>query len=351
MFAALGPVRLYEPPLPPRAQLRRAEVLLVRSVTRVDAELLKGTDVRIVGTATAGVDHIDQQALHAAGIRTFSAAGCNARAVAEYTLAALCALSARLGRELSKTRAGIIGCGRIGSRVAAWLGILGVRCIRNDPPLAALPSRVQYASLEEALQADVVSLHVPYTTSGAYPTHHLLGTSQLAQIPAGAILVNTSRGGVIDETALLAHLQRNRLHAIIDTWQNEPDIDRDLAAHADLATPHIAGYTQFAKERATRILYRQVRGQVEEPDPPPVQTHPLDCPQGSPPCATIRAACDLQPTARALQALALESGADLAEGFAALRTRYPLRREFPEYHLPGTTPLHRLGFAPVAAAC
>lgn len=343
-------MRLYEPPIPSRAQLRRAEVLLVRSVTRVDTELLKGTGVRIVGTATSGVDHIDQQALHEAGIRTFSAAGCNARAVAEYTLAALCALSARLGRELSKARAGIIGCGRIGSRVAAWLGILGVSCIRNDPPLAVLPSRVKYASLEETLRADIVSLHVPYTTSGAHPTHHLLGTSQLEQVPAGTILVNTSRGGVIDETALLAHLQRNRLHAIIDTWQNEPDINRDLVARADLATPHIAGYTRLARERATRILYQQVCGQEEEPDPPPAQMYPLDCPQGSSPCTAICVACGLRPAARDLQALALEPGADLAEGFAELRSRYPLRREFPEYYLPGTTPLHQLGFAPASSA-
>ena len=337
-------MQLYEAPQPPHAELNRAELLLVRSVTRVDARLLKGTAVRIVGTASAGVDHIDQRALRAAGIRVLSAPGCNARAVAEYTLAALCALSARLGRELSGMRAGIIGCGRIGARLAAWLGILGVHCIRNDPPLAEQHPQAGYAPLEEALQADIVSLHVPYTTAGTYPTHHLIGAAQLEQAPAGAILVNTSRGGVMDERALVARLRQHSLHAIIDTWQDEPAINRELAVHADLATPHIAGYSQRARERATCMLYQQVCGLAEAPDLPRAQ--PLHYLRSAPPCAAVLAACDPRPTAEALRALALDPTTDLAAGFATLRTQYSLRREFPEYHLPGATPLHRLGFTP-----
>ncbi len=306
---------------------------------------MRGSAVHTVGTATVGTDHIHCSALRAADIRILSAPGCNARAVAEYTLAALCMLAQRLHLELAGMRAGIIGCGRIGGRVAEWLGLLGVECICNDPPLAARHPDRRFAPLAEALAADIVSLHVPYTEVGPYATRQLVGRRQLQQLRPGAILINTARGGIIDDTALLERLQHTDLHTILDVWQGEPMINQELLSRTTLATPHIAGYSRRGRERATQMLYQQLCG--EPPAAAPEHTRPLPKPSGQSPLAdTIINACELQTITAAMRALARPG--EVAARYTRLRKQYPLRREFPEYHLDWDTdalPLSQLGFA------
>ena len=201
-FAALGelcvvPGRDWTPEI-----ARDADLLLVRSVTRVDAALLAGSRVRFVGTATSGVDHIDLEYLSHKGIAFAAAPGSNATAVAEYVLSALLALVQERGVSLTGMTAGIIGCGQVGARVTDLLGALGIECIINDPPLQERTGDAKYRTLDDALSAHVVSLHVPLTASGSHPTVNLIGLDELTRMRNDAILINTARGGVVERAGI-----------------------------------------------------------------------------------------------------------------------------------------------------
>ncbi|MGH8507359.1 MAG: 4-phosphoerythronate dehydrogenase [Gammaproteobacteria bacterium] len=256
-FTALGdlcvvPGRDWTPEI-----VRDADLLLVRSVTRVDAALLEGSRVRFVGTATSGVDHIDLEYLSHKGIAFAAAPGSNATAVAEYVLSAILVLVQERGDALAGMTAGIIGCGQVGARVSGLLGALGVECIIHDPPLQERTGEATFRPLDDALSAHVVSLHVPLTASGSHPTVSLIGPEELARMRDDVILINTARGGVLDEPALRDRLARRPgMAAMIDCWQNEPDIDTELLQRVAIGTPHIAGYSDDAKLRATEMLYR-----------------------------------------------------------------------------------------------
>lgn len=240
------------------ADVQEADVLLVRSITRVDASLLAGSRVRFVGSATIGTDHLDTAWLDAQGIAWANAPGCNAEAVAEYVLASLLVLGERDGVPLGNRTVGIIGAGHVGSALAGKLAALGVRFCLNDPPLAQTGRDPRaFVGLDEALACDVVTLHVPLTREGAWPTHHLIDDTRLRQLKPGAILLNASRGGVVDNAALQAHLAGGAaLSAVLDVWEGEPAIRRELALRVALATPHIAGYSLDGKLRGTRLIYR-----------------------------------------------------------------------------------------------
>ncbi|MGH8120583.1 MAG: 4-phosphoerythronate dehydrogenase, partial [Gammaproteobacteria bacterium] len=239
-------------------QVRDADVLLVRSVTRIDAELLSGSTVRFVASATSGIDHVDVDYLQRAGIVFTHAPGCNAEAVVEYVLSSLFVLALQLQFRLADKIVGIIGCGQVGTRLARALTALGVRYLLNDPPLSEIVGGNQYSDLEEVLQADIITLHVPLTDAGRYPTRHLVNEQFLGQLKPGAILINTSRGGVVDESALRQILRQNHCPVVLDVWENEPDIDRELLAAVAIGTPHIAGYTIDARLRATEMIYHRL---------------------------------------------------------------------------------------------
>jgi erythronate-4-phosphate dehydrogenase len=238
-FEAFGEVVV----LPGRAitaeAVREAEVLLVRSVTPVNESLLAGSRVRFVATATIGTDHVDSGYLARRGIGFASAAGCNANAVAEYVVAALLELAQRHRYRLRDRTLGVIGVGNVGSRVVRYARALGMRVLRNDPPLGLL---------EPALQADIVTLHVPLDAT----TRHMLGWENLR----GFTLINTARGAVVDNAALLKALDANRIAAaVLDVWENEPQVMPELLDVVDLGTPHIAGYSWDGKINGTRMIY------------------------------------------------------------------------------------------------
>jgi erythronate-4-phosphate dehydrogenase len=238
-------------------QLRAADMLLVRSVTRVNAELLEGTPVRFVATATSGVDHVDTDYLRARSIEFADAPGSNAESVADYVIAAVLLRLAAEERRAEGLTVGIIGCGQVGSRVAQKCDALGMCCVLNDPPLQDATGDPRYVDIDAALDADVVTLHVPLTDGGQYPTRHLIDTTRLQRMRPDALLINTARGGVVDESALLRHLYaRSAMQAVIDCWENEPGISRKLLARAVLATAHIAGYSYDGKLRATEMIYQ-----------------------------------------------------------------------------------------------
>lgn len=244
-----------------REDIGDAEVLLVRSVTRVDADLLSGSRVRFVGTATIGTDHLDTKWLESQGITWASAPGCNADAAAQYTLGMIMLSGQRLGRKLADQRVAIVGHGNVGSRLHRLLTTLGAAVTVYDPPLqetgglAGLEPGVRVDRLDDALAADIVSLHVPFTRSGPWATAGMIGAEQLAGLADGALLVNTARGGVVDGMALREALGTGRIHAALDVWPEEPLIDPALLDLVTVATPHVAGFSVEGKQRGTRMIF------------------------------------------------------------------------------------------------
>lgn len=256
-FAEFGEVRLVNGRDCCPAAVADADVLLVRSVTPVHAQLLDGSPVRFVGTATSGTDHLDIEYLQSSGIAVASALGSNANSVAEYIVSAILALAQQRERRIKTLTVGIVGCGHVGRAVSRKLQALGAHCILNDPPLKDQTGDVRYRELTELLRADVISLHVPLTIGGRHATRHLIGDPFLSHLNPDAVIINTARGGVVDEHALLRRLSIYRsMGTVIDCWAGEPNINQELLARADLATAHIAGHSYSAKLQATEMLYR-----------------------------------------------------------------------------------------------
>ena len=255
-FSHLGSVTLLPGRAMTREALREAHALIVRSVTKVDATLLADTNVQFVGTATTGVEHIDREYLAARDIGFAAALGCNANAVAAYVLTALLVTAHAKGLVLSGKTLGIIGVGRIGSLVAAKVPALGMQTLLHDPPLARATGDQRYRPLAEILRADFMTLHVPLTLDGPDATFHLIGEGELAHMAPSSILINTARGEVVDNAALLEALTGETLEgAVMDVWEREPAIDWNLLNHVTLGTPHVAGYSSDAKINGTVMMY------------------------------------------------------------------------------------------------
>lgn len=238
-----------------REVVRGAEILLVRSVTPVGPELLEGSSVRFVGTATIGMDHVDVAWLTENGIGFARAPGCNAESVAEYVVAALLELAGRRELVLQDLTIGVVGVGNVGSRVIRHAEALGLKYLANDPPKQRAMGGGYFRPLEEVLAgADIVSLHVPLTTEGEDATFHLVDHEFLSRMKPGGVLINTSRGKVVDEKSLRA--DAGKLGGIVlDVWDNEPSISQETLRIADIATPHIAGYSYDGKVRGTGAVH------------------------------------------------------------------------------------------------
>ncbi|MGL6162618.1 4-phosphoerythronate dehydrogenase [Microbulbifer sp.] len=238
-----------------RGQLKDADILLVRSVTRVDEALLADTPVRFVGSCTIGTDHLDTDWLEARGIAWSAAPGCNANSVVEYVFCALAALGVDWAPRLNNKegrRFGIVGCGNVGGLLQRRLRALGIPCAVYDP---WLPDNPDSADLETVLRQEVICLHAPLVKGGPHPSLHLIGAEQLAQIGQGAVLISAGRGAVVDNRALLRELRRGkRIRTVLDVWENEPDIDTELLELVDIGTPHIAGYSLDGKLAGTRMV-------------------------------------------------------------------------------------------------
>ncbi|VXC32702.1 Erythronate-4-phosphate dehydrogenase [Pseudomonas sp. 8O] len=252
-FAAFGSIRR----LPGRgitaADVRDADLLLVRSVTQVNRALLEGSRVRFVGTCTIGTDHLDLDYFAEAGIAWSSAPGCNARGVVDYVLGSVLTLAEREGVNPAARVYGVVGAGQVGGRLVTLLEGLGWQVRVCDPPRQAAEGG-DFVSLEQIIdECDVISLHTPLDAS----TRHLFGATRLAALKPGTWLINASRGAVVDNTALRSLLpQRPDLKVVLDVWEGEPQVDVELAAMCQLATPHIAGYSLDGKLRGTAQIYQ-----------------------------------------------------------------------------------------------
>jgi erythronate-4-phosphate dehydrogenase len=341
-FADLGDLdRVDARDIDPR-RVREAEALVVRTVTRVDEILLGGSRVRFVASPASGIDHVDTAYLAAAGIGFAHAPGCNARAVAEYVLSGLFALPAERGFDPARVRAGIVGCGHAGSALASLLDALGIPHLDCDPPLAETGRSGSWHGLPDLQGADFISLHVPLTDSGPHATRGMVGTGFLSGLRNGAVLVNASRGGVVDERALRQWLDARRgTGCIVDVWEHEPGIDTGLLRRVTLGTPHIAGYSLDARLRATASVARATRRFFGLP--PGFSEPPLAAParpeiridSGIPDTDAVRTAVlgayDIRADAVRLRPLPDLEAAARPAFFADLRNNYPVRREFTAY--------------------
>lgn len=268
IFADLGTLHPFAGRTLTAEQLVDADVLLVRSITKVnEALLVNSPNLQFVGTATIGYDHIDRDYLASRNIYFTSAPGCNAVSVAEYVLSSLVVLAERYQFSLLSKTIGIIGAGNTGSRFSEKLDALGIKYKLYDPFLAesADDNRV-FSTLDEVLACDVISLHVPKTTKGAHPTYHLINGQRLQHFRDDQILINACRGEVIDNQALLRlKQQRHNVTLVLDVWENEPEVLTELIPYCDIATAHIAGYSLEGKARGTEMLYQAVCQQFEKP--------------------------------------------------------------------------------------
>jgi erythronate-4-phosphate dehydrogenase len=346
-FGTLGATHVVPDRQINRATLRDADALIIRSKTDVTRELLEGSRVSFVGTATAGFDHLDVDYLTKAEVAWYAAAGCNANSVAEYLTAALLHVAQRRSFPLEGRTLGIIGAGHVGRRVAHQAQLLGMRVLLNDPPLALKTGDAVYRPLGEILpQCDVVTLHTPLARHGPFPTAHLVNCRFFGQLKSGAIFINAARGEVMDTASVrLALEQRVARHAILDVWEHEPIITRDLLAAADLGTPHIAGYSLEGRLNGTVQCYRELCRFTETAPrwtPPRAITHPALPPitldatglsQEEALSRVILAAYDITADDRALRNGATPDDKAWGAHFDALRQNYPERREFAAHHV------------------
>lgn len=258
-FSHLGKVKTFPGRKINRKFLREADVLLVRSVTKVNAFLLEGSRIKFVATATIGYEHIDSKYLKERSIGFFCATGSNADSVKEYFFVGLFFLARKKGFYLKGKTLGVVGVGNIGKRVVSCARALGMKVLENDPPRARKERKAHFRVLDQLMEADIITLHVPLTYQGKDATYHLFDAERITKMKADSIVVNTSRGGVVDDEALKKALFKRTIGgAVLDVWEGEPEIDVNLLKMVDIGTPHIAGYSFDGKINGTRMIYHAV---------------------------------------------------------------------------------------------
>lgn len=291
------------------SDVKDADALVVRTRTRCDRTLLEGSSVRVIASATIGYDHIDTAWCSEHGILWANAPGCNAGSVAQWMESVLVTLSRSHGFSLVGKTLGIVGVGHVGSKVQALASALGLRTLLCDPPRAMAEGPAGFVLLDEIIAgADIVTLHVPLTQE----TYHMIDASVLGRMRPSQILINSSRGEVVDSAALREALQDGRLMAAaLDVWENEPLVDPVLVGLAEIATPHIAGYSQDGKAAGTTAAARVIARSLG-------LTDLLDFTVALPPAAD--ASYDVLQDSARLKALGVSA-------FERLRSEYPIRRE------------------------
>ncbi len=307
--------------------VKTACALLVRTRTRCNAALLDGSAVRFIATATIGTDHIDLDYCRRRGITVAAAAGCNARAVMQYVASALVHLARQQGWQPQEKTLGVIGAGHVGSLVAQLGEACGFRVVCCDPPRMRVDASLGYVSLNELLaQADIVAAHVPLNRGGIDRTLGMADASFFAAMKPGAVFINTSRGEIVDETALKGAIRDQKLSAaVLDVWAHEPAIDPELAGQVTFGTPHIAGYSVQGKANASALAVQALAREFDLPltnwyppgVPPQVADRPIDWPML---LQTIDAHCDIAAEDARLRGRPAD--------FETLRNRYTYREEY-----------------------
>ncbi len=339
-FSRFGPVQLISGREITNEILKPYNILIVRSVTKVNEQLLEGTGVKFVGTTTIGLDHIDTDYLQKMHIGYANAPGCNADSVAEYIFAALFNLASEGKFSLENYSIGIIGCGNIGSRVAGIAAAAGMKLFKNDPPLQRKTGNPSFCSYEEAVSADIITYHVPLNIGGPDNTFHMLSSPQLNSFNKGKIILNASRGSVVSNDDLKDYLTKNKNRIILDVWEGEPFIDLELLNLIWLGTPHIAGYSLEGKVNGTIMIFNSLSkflkdNQKWQPPMPAIRNPVINYPESG---STERALDELisgiyniREDDRRLRQIPYGPKDETGHFFDGLRKNYPVRREFTNY--------------------
>lgn len=304
--------------------VRDADAMLVRTRTHCNEHLLAGSKVKFIATATIGFDHIDTEYMKRAGIEWMNCPGCNSGSVAQYLRSTLILLCRNKGLDPAKHTIGVVGCGHVGSKVAAEARAMGFKVLICDPPLQDLgSSEDEFVSMNRIeKECKVITFHVPFTRTGKYPTYHLADGEFFNRLKCRPFIINTSRGGVVDNAALLLALDNGLISdAVIDTWENEPNINLDLLNKVYIGTPHIAGYSADGKTNADnmaidglcRFFGIENHWHITPPSLPPAMT-----PHGDENDKKLQLYNPIDDSLR------LKSS---PEKFEELRGNYPLRRE------------------------
>lgn len=318
-----------------------ADVLLVRSVTKVGQDLLADSKVKLVATATIGFDHVDVGFLRRRNIGFASAPGSNANSAAEYVIAALLEIGQRHKISLEGKSIGVVGVGNVGSRVAKKCAALGMKVKLNDPPLQRQSGDPKYRLIEELFDCDFITLHTPLTFEGIDKTFHLADERFFKSLKTGSVFINTSRGVVVDTVALKAAIKAGRLGAVVlDVWENEPSIDMELLEMVDIATPHIAGYSLDGKIAGMIMIYKaaceyfglEPKYDLEDFLPEPAVGELRINPQGRAEQKVLHSVVQkiygISEDDHSLRQIAGRAPGKRGEFFDSLRKNYPVRREF-----------------------
>lgn len=339
-FSHFGKVILVDGRTITNKDVKDADVLIIRSVTRVDEHLLHNSKIKFVGTATIGTDHIDLNFLHSNNIAFADTKGSNADSVAEYVFTALLKIASEKNIFIKEKTIGVVGIGNIGSRVVRLAESLEMNVLKNDPPLERKGIGGNYVSLNEILKADIITLHVPLTFEGIDKTFHLLNENNLKEVTTNKIIINTSRGAMIDNFVLLKETSKKNFQLILDVWENEPQINNELLNITKIATPHIAGYSLEGKVNGTKMIYDALCKFLKiipgwNPELPQIEKTDLLLPDGD---------TDEKKLYRLLSSIYNIESDDLkmreilkykqnkqAGYFDLLRKTYPVRREFSNF--------------------
>jgi len=366
-FSSVGEVKVVEGRQITPEAVRDAEILLVRSVTKVGAELLSGSKVRFVGTATIGFDHIDVGFLRQNNIGFASAPGSNANSAAEYVIAALLEIGQRDDIDLEDKSIGIIGAGNVGGRAAKKASALGMKVYLNDPPLQRyknshrehrehrvnkeldnallrieqLTGKAEFLPIEELFGCDFITLHTPLTFEGIDRTFHLADENFFKSLKERCVFINTSRGGVVDSGALKATIRAGKLRAVVlDVWENEPNIDMELLRMVDIGTPHIAGYSLDGKIAGMIMIYKaackyfgleatyDIEDFLPEPTVRQLRINPKSGTEQDVLAGAVQKVYDIRKDDARLRWILERPAEKRGEFFDSLRRNYPVRREF-----------------------
>ena len=240
--------------------VRHADALIIRTRIICNEELLKGSKVKFIATATIGFDHIDTVYCKKNGISWTNAAGCNSSSVEQYFVSAILELSGRKDFNPGSMAVGVVGVGHVGSKVARAAHSLGMKVLENDPPRESVEGSMNFVSLKKIKQeSDIITFHVPLYNEGMNKTYKMVNSDFFNTLNKPVYLINSSRGNVVDETALLTALKEGKIKGcILDVWENEPDINSDLVKLTEFATPHIAGYSCDGKANGSAMSVQAV---------------------------------------------------------------------------------------------
>lgn len=319
--------------------VKDADTLIVRTVTRFDENILSGSNVKLICSATIGYDHIDTNYCDSHGIVWKNAPGCNSGSVQQYVASTLITMAQKKNFNLKDKTIGIVGVGNVGKKVAAFCQMLGMRVLKNDPPREESEGSSEFVSLDYIKQeADIITFHTPLTKDGKYKTYHLADDLFFQSLDKKPIIINSARGGIIDTKSIKLAIANNRISgAVIDCWENEPVIDLEYMNMVDIATPHIAGYSADGKANATRMSLESVadfwkldKQPISKITPPAITDSVIDYNAFSETKLEQTILTTYNP---------LDDNEKLTahpELFSSLRSNYPLRREYLAYRVINT---------------